>query len=87
MADLDENKTAENLDDFSFEEAFKRLDNTMQALESGGLTLERATSLYEEGMRLVQICNKLLTTAELKVTQLKDAYAGYQPPSPLEEDE
>jgi exodeoxyribonuclease VII small subunit len=58
----------------SFEEAFNRLAETVQALESGGLTLEEATGLYEEGMRLVQLCNRLLSMAELRVTQLKDTY-------------
>ena len=60
--------------ELSFEEAFTRLDETVKALESGELTLESATSLYERGMHLVQVCNRLLNNAELKVTQLKDAY-------------
>ena len=69
--------------DLSFEEAFDRLGETVQALESGGLTLESATALYEEGMRLAQLCNRLLSTAELKVTELKDVYSdllAHQPP-------
>ena len=88
--------TAENpevsKDEPSFEQAFNRLGETVEALESGGLTLEAATDLYEEGMRLVQLCNRLLSTAELKVTQLSDAYSdflrAYRPPEdtlPLEE--
>ena len=70
--DSGDNQTQDSL---SFEEAFSRLDETVQSLESGGLTLESATALYEEGMRLVQLCNRLLSTAELKMTQLKDAYS------------
>ena len=55
-------------------------------MESGGLTLEAATNLYEEGMRLVQLCNHLLSDAELKVTQLKDVYSDYLARRPAEED-
>ena len=61
--------------ELSFEEAFTRLDETVKALDSGGLTLESATGLYERGMHLVQVCNRLLNDAELKVIQLKDAYS------------
>ncbi len=67
---------ATGADLLSFEDAFTKLDETVEALESGGLTLEAAAALYEEGMRLVDVCNRLLSTAELKITQLKDAYAN-----------
>ena len=65
-------------EELSFEVAFDRLAKTVDGLESGGLTLDAATSLYEEGMRLVRLCNQLLSRAELKVNQLKDAYSEYQ---------
>ncbi|MBM3925787.1 MAG: exodeoxyribonuclease VII small subunit [SAR202 cluster bacterium] len=56
----------------SFEEAFRKLEETAQALEQGSLSLSDATTLYEQGMRLAQVCNDLLTRAELKITQLKN---------------
>jgi len=62
---------------FSFEEAFDRLGKTVESLESGGLTLESATALYEEGMSLVEMCNQLLNTAELRVRRLKAAYSQH----------
>ncbi|MSQ11747.1 MAG: exodeoxyribonuclease VII small subunit [Dehalococcoidia bacterium] len=58
----------------SFEDAFSRLEQTVQALESGGLTLEEATRLYEEGMRLARQCNELLSATELKIRRLQTAY-------------
>ncbi len=64
-------------ENLSFEEAFTRLGQTVQALEAGGLSLEQATALFEEGMRLARLCNQLLSSAELKITQLKEAYAEY----------
>lgn len=58
----------------SFEEVFSRLEQTVQALESGGLTLEEATRLYEEGMRLARQCNELLSATELKIRKLQTSY-------------
>ena len=59
---------------FTFEEAFTRLEGTVQALENGGLTLDEATGLYEEGMRLARICNELLSSTELRVTRLQASF-------------
>ena len=47
-----------------------------------GIPLAEATARYEQGMILVQRCNKLLDQAELKITSLKDAYAQ-DPGGPL----
>ena len=41
-----------------FEEAFRQLEEAVQTLEEGGLTLAEATNLYEEGIRLAQLCSK-----------------------------
>lgn len=65
---------AQDAGSLSFEEAFQRLGKTVEALETGGLTLAEATARYEEGMSLVRHCNQLLDEAQLKVTLLKDAY-------------
>ena len=58
----------------SFEEALSRLDKIVQALEAGGLKLEEAVALFEEGMELAKICNERLNSAELKISQLQTAY-------------
>lgn len=67
-----------------FEQAFQKLEETVQALENGGITLDQAVSLYEEGMRLAQLCSGRLDGAELKITELQHAFqhntpAGEQP--------
>ncbi len=54
----------------SFEDAYRQLETIVQKLEAGGLPLEESIALYEEGMRLAQLCNKQLDTAELRVTQI-----------------
>lgn len=60
----------------TFEEAFRRLEETAQALEAGGLPLAQAAAIYEQGMALVQRCNHLLNETELKITQLKESLSG-----------
>lgn len=62
----------------SFEETIRRLEETVGKLEEGGLPLEKAVALYEEGMRLVQACQELLDQAELRVTRLQEAFAAYR---------
>ena len=59
-----------DLNDLSFEQAIGDLENTVQRLEGGDLTLSEAISLYERGMRLVQHCNDALDAAELQVQEL-----------------
>ena len=58
----------------TFEQAFARLDETVQSLEAGELPLAEATQLYESGMKLAQVCNEMLAAAELKITQIQTAY-------------
>jgi len=59
----------------TFEALYQRLDETVQKLENGGLTLEESVSMYEEGMKLAQRCQELLQGAELKVTRLQESFA------------
>jgi len=70
----------------TFEEALERLDQTVQALEAGGLTLEEATNRYEEGMKLARLCSEMLAAAELKISRVQTAY-GEQMRLPAEEEE
>ena len=58
----------------SFEDAFRQLAEIAEGMERGGLTLAEATARFEQGMRLVQHCNRLLDTAELEITQLRESY-------------
>ncbi len=57
-----------------FEDTFVQLRETVEALEEGGLTLEDATRLFDQGMRLAKTCNELLTAAELKITRLQRSF-------------
>ena len=75
MAEPESPKAAPDPNSLTFEEAFRKLSEMAETLEQGGLTLAEATARYAEGMSLVQMCNRLLDEAELKITTLKDAYA------------
>lgn len=59
-----------------FEEAMKRLEDIVQNLESGDLSLEDALQVFEEGMKLAGFCSKKLEEAEQKVTMLIKASNG-----------
>jgi exodeoxyribonuclease VII small subunit len=60
--------------DMTFEQALTRLEETVGALEAGGLALSESTRLYEEGMTLSRMCSELLAAAELKITRIQTAY-------------
>lgn len=64
----------EELGDLTFEQALERLDSTVEALESGGLSLEESTRLYEEGIGLARLCSEALASAELRITRIRTAH-------------
>ena len=47
-----------------FEEAMKRLENIVESLERGDLSLEESLKIFEEGMKLLHFCSKKLEEAE-----------------------
>ena len=59
-----------------FEDALKKLEGVVEAMESGELPLETLLARYEEGARLVKICQEKLAEAELKIQQLEKNAAG-----------
>ncbi len=61
----------------SFEDAYRRLEETVAKLEAGGLQLEEAIALYEEGMKLAQRCQEVLDKAELRISRLQEAFGAY----------
>ena len=58
------------IENLTFEQAFSELEETVQKLEAGGLTLEESLVLFERGQALAARCNVQLDEAELKVHQL-----------------
>jgi exodeoxyribonuclease VII small subunit len=67
-----------------FEEALKKLEGLVEAMESGDLPLETLLAKYEEGTRLVKICQEKLAEAELKIRELEKNAAGEMKLKPFE---
>jgi exodeoxyribonuclease VII small subunit len=59
-----------------FEEALKKLETIVAAMESEDLPLETLLARYEEGTRLARTCQEKLAEAELKIQQLEQTAAG-----------
>jgi exodeoxyribonuclease VII small subunit len=59
-----------------FEEALKKLEGIVDAMEADDLPLETLLARYEEGARLVKICQEKLAEAEVKIQQLEKNAAG-----------
>jgi exodeoxyribonuclease VII small subunit len=67
-----------------FEEALKKLEGIVEAMESDDLPLETLLAKYEEGARLVKVCQEKLAEAELKIQQLEKNAAGEMKLKPLD---
>lgn len=61
------------IENLSFEEAFKELEATVHRLEEGDLSLEESIALFERGQALARHCGQKLDQAELRVSQLVPA--------------
>ena len=70
--------------DLPFEEALKKLETIVEAMESEDLPLETLLARYEEGTRLAQLCQAKLAEAELKIQQLEKNTAGEMKLKPVE---
>jgi exodeoxyribonuclease VII small subunit len=59
-----------------FEEALKKLETIVAAMEAEDLPLETLLAKYEEGTRLAKVCQEKLAEAELKIQQLEKTATG-----------
>ena len=60
----------------SFEDVMKKLEGVVEVMEAGDLPLETLLTRYEEGVRLIKICQEKLAEAELKIQQLEKSASG-----------
>ncbi len=54
----------------SYEKSLIRLEEIINKLASGNISLEDSLTLFSEGAKLIEQCNKQLTDAKLKVEKL-----------------
>ena len=75
----------------SFETAIERLEAIVDEMESDKLPLEQLLTRYEEGTRLVKVCQEKLETAEKRIEIITRNAAGkpqvkeFEPVSPAAE--
>jgi exodeoxyribonuclease VII small subunit len=53
--------------ELNFESAMDRLEAIVEQMESGNMPLEELIVRYEEGMKLVKICQERLASAEQRI--------------------
>lgn len=56
--------------ELTYEQAVTRLEKIVNLLEKNESTLDESIKLYEEGIELSQFCNKKLTEAKQKITEI-----------------
>jgi exodeoxyribonuclease VII small subunit len=64
------------MDNMTYEQAIKRLEEIVSLLESGDVSLEESIKLYEESSKLSAFCSELLNKAELKITEFTKSLNG-----------
>ena len=60
----------------AFEKALEQLEQIVQEMESGELTLENALKKFEEGIKLSRYCSQKLEDTEKKITLLMEQANG-----------
>ena len=64
--------TEDEIKELKFEDGLKKLEELVNQLDDGSLSLEESISYYEIGVKLKSHCEKLLKTAELKILNVSD---------------
>jgi len=54
----------------AFEPSLKQLEQIIEAIESGEVTLEQSLEKYSHGMKLIKHCRGILDRAETKIKEL-----------------
>jgi len=72
VADVETDKNTK----LSFETALERLEAIVDSMEQGEVPLAELLGKYEEGTKLLKVCEARLKDAELKIEKLKKAKDG-----------
>ena len=59
------------LEKMTFEDAMKELENLVDALDKGDVSLDEAIAAYDRGSQLKDHCQKKLNEAKMKKTHMK----------------
>ena len=61
------------MEELNLGETFKKLQETVESLETDSISLEDSFTKYEEGMRLLKSCHDKIDMVEKKVRSLNEA--------------
>ena len=87
MSEEEKTQQDKTQDDRSFEECLQSLEQVVERIESGELSLEDSLATFEEGVRLVQSCNRKLSDVERRIEVLTKDSDGQARLRELTEDE
>lgn len=71
----------------NFEKAIEQLEDLVENMEEGDMTLEESLKAFENGIKLTQDCQLALTDAEQRVSKLVKDQQGELQSLPFEEGE
>jgi exodeoxyribonuclease VII small subunit len=77
-------KTPAKSSEETFENAMNRLERIVEQMESDQLPLEELLARYEEGVKLVQVCEEKLAGAEKRIEIITRNAAGEPQIEPFE---
>ncbi len=60
----------------TFKQSMNRIDEILEKLEKNDVELEEAITLFEEGLKRVNECDKQLSAFKNKMSQLIESYEG-----------
>lgn len=72
--------------EIKFEEALKKLEEIVEELEDGEISLDKSLAKYEEGVGLLVLCRKKLEQAKKKIEILVKTKNGKIKTEPFEEE-
>jgi len=75
------------MNDENFEQQIKLLEQAVERLEGGELSLEESLLVYEEGMQRARACREALQKAEQRVQRLQEDDQGNLKVTPFDQAE
>lgn len=66
------NKEAGQMEPFRLETAFDQIEQLLQKLQEGEVSLEESFRLYEQGVKLLQKCNENIDHVEKQMLQIDE---------------
>ena len=73
----------DSLEKMTFEEAMKELENLVDSLDKGDVSLDQAIAAYDRGSQLKDHCQKKLDEAKMKVETIQSSGGSKAIPNKL----